>query len=739
MLRAAIVGGADAVYLGLKQFSARASAGNFSPDELLEGTRLAHAYGVRVYVALNTLMTDRELRAAKDCVRLLAQAPVDGVIVQDLGLFSLLKACTDLPLHLSTQGGVFNVAGAAFAKELGFSRVVLARETQASEIRKIRDLGIEVEVFVHGAMCTGFSGNCYLSSFLSSTSGNRGRCLQPCRLPYRCFEKGKEAKPLAEGYLLSSRDECLLERVPELVQAGADSLKIEGRLKRPEYAAECARVYRAAVEGKARASDLLSLKKLYHRGGFSQGLAWGRDRVICREIQGHGGVPVGRVKKLGKPFGKGRLGETDADAAVGDGFKILRGGREIGGATFGAQGLVLSAGAREGDELFRTTDARQLAEISTRTRPIPVRVILRARAGEPLFACLEARGVRVEKRGALCEIARSSPLIKADFEQCFQKTGDFPFAPEKIEVETTGVFLPKSALNGFRRDCYESLFEELARAEPRRFDEKKFDEILDRAQSARPAGKGARSIGMFARDCAQAEDFDLIVLSPDCYFTPEFWQESEKLCGRGAPVYLDLPLFLFDRDFEKFRIAAPAFAGICAHNAAGVALARDLGIGLLLSPDLNLMNVLAVETYRKYYPCDAVLSEELCAAQAEEISKHTDANVLALGKQILMRLNHCAARETLGGTCADCRYREMTYRNEYGQNFSVTRLKVGNIAADGTPILDSDEGEHCYFLLENGVFTDKRKAPLPARLFFDFRRGEPEGETTFGHWKRRVL
>ena len=738
MLRAVIVGGADAVYLGLKQFSARVSAGNFSPDELKAGVRLAHAYGVRVYVALNTLMTDRELRAAKDCVRVCADASVDGVILQDLGLFSLLREGTDLPLHFSTQGGVFNREGAEFAKTLGFSRVVLAREAEEGGIAEIRALGLEVEIFVHGALCTGFSGNCYLSSFLSSTSGNRGRCLQPCRLKYRCQEGGGE-KTLAEGYLLSSRDECLLERVRELAALGADSLKIEGRLKRPEYAAECARAYRAALDGEGSPADLDSLKKLYNRGGFIEGLGRGRKNVICSAVQGHCGVYAGKVLRLGRSYGGGKLIQTDAKSATGDGFKVFREGREVGNSVCGAEGLAARGDVRVGDELFVTTDAEQLSEISSRERKIPVGIRLTARTGMPLSVTLTSGGKSVTLSGPVPEPAKSRPLGREDFFSCFARSGETPFSIRSFDLDADGVFLPKSVLNAFRRTCYDSLFDALAQGTVRRFDGETFDALLAARSSKTDEDEGTRRIGAFSVCRKEAETCDLLVYSPRDYFEGGFWQEYEKLKSVGKPVYLDLPLFLYRSDFEKFRIAARKFDGICAHNPAGAMLAKELNLKLLLSPDCNVMNALSARAWREYYPCDIVLSEELCSAQAMELQRETGAFVLAFGRQTLMHLNHCVARETLGGSCADCRWREVEYRNEYGQRFPVERVHVGNLAPDGGKLLSDERGEHCYFRLLNGPFTDKRRAELPERIFCDYSRGMPEGNSTYGHWKRRVL
>lgn len=760
-LRMAVAGGADAVYLGLNTFSARAAAANFSPAELREAADYAHAFGVKVYVALNTLLTDRELVAAEEAVRACVEAKVDGVIVQDIGLLSLLAETTDLPLHLSTQAGVYNEEGAKFARSLGAVRVVLARESEREEAERIRALGLEVEVFVHGALCTSFSGNCYLSSFLSDTSGNRGRCRQPCRLPYTCAgEKG----PI-KGFLLSSKDECLAERAAELC---TDSLKIEGRLKRPEYAGECARVYRRALDGGLEPADLLSLKKLYNRGDFIPGLADGRKGVVFRAVQGHYGVPAGRIRSV-----KGRAAVAERTFSAGDCCKVLRGGVEVGAATAGRDGaLSVSAGVRPGDELRLTTDARQLAEIAARTRTIPVDLVVYAYENRPLRVRLSANGVTVEAQGETLQPARSAP---ADFAACFARGGVFPFALGTLTVEGPGGFVPKAKLNELRRQAYGALFAKLAERPPRRFEEQNYLDLLAGAEPAqsrdpsadKPAVRPER-IAVFAAggemECRMtaAEDFDLLVYAPKTYFTAEFYGQAAALRRTGKPVYLDVPLFLYRADFEKFRLQARAFDGICAHNPAAAQLAKERNLPLLLDADCNLFNARAAERWHRWWaedgvagprpPLRIVLSEELNGAQAEaliaaEAQRGRRAIVRAFGRQVLMTLNHCAARETLGGSCADCRAREMAYRSESGRVFPLERVRVGNESQDGSPILAHDAGEHCYFRLLNGPVTDKRgelaerekAGGQPLDLLFDYSHGGEDGRgRTLGHWKRKV-
>ena len=265
-LEAAVRCGADAVYLGQKSFSARADSRNFDPDALREAVAYAHRFGVRVHQALNIVTFDREFPALKDCIRAACDAGVDALIVQDWGVAAAVKALApSMPLHASTQMAIHSPEGVRAAGELGFSRVVLARELSREEIAAIRaSTSLELEVFVHGAHCMSVSGQCYLSAMLGGKSGNRGRCAQPCRLP---FSAGCPGVPKAGEAVLSLKDLCLIPRLPELAAMGIESFKIEGRMKRPEYVAAAVAACRAALDG--REPDLAPLQAVFSRSGFT--------------------------------------------------------------------------------------------------------------------------------------------------------------------------------------------------------------------------------------------------------------------------------------------------------------------------------------------------------------------------------------------------------------------------------------------------------------------------------------
>ena len=326
-LKVAIYAGADAVYLGLDLFNARIKADNFNKDNLAYWVNYCHLFGVKVYLTFNTNIKQSERNVFAEYVEISAKAGVDAFIVTDLGCLDILKQY-DVPLHGSTQIGVHNLAGAKVLEDLGFTRVVLARETLSCDIAEIRNnTKLEIEHFVHGALCVSFSGACLMSSMMSGDSGNRGRCNQPCRLKYSSDFSSKES------YLLSPNDQCLIDKVGELAKLGVDSLKIEGRLKQPHYVGEAVAQYRKAVDnilkGNSGKIDYDSLKSAYNRGNFTLGYNYeGSKDIIYDKINGNIGLEVGKIVSVSN--GSAIL-ELTRELNKGDGVKIIRDGEELGG------------------------------------------------------------------------------------------------------------------------------------------------------------------------------------------------------------------------------------------------------------------------------------------------------------------------------------------------------------------------------------------------------------------------
>ena len=322
-LRAAVLSGADAVYFGAPSFNARMNAVNFSSQDLKDGIRYCHERGVRCHGVLNTLVSDREMPAALDTAKELVQAGIDALIVQDVGLCSELKKRTDVPLHASTQMTVHNLDGILFAEQMGFSRVVLSREVSRKELEFLATRSpLELEVFVHGALCMCYSGQCYMSSLIGGRSGNRGECAQPCRLPY----KG--------GYRLSLKDLCLLKYYRELEEMGISSLKIEGRMKSPEYVSAITAAYAAAKRGESYSPEQEEyLAGVFSRSGFTDG--YYTDRIGASmfgtrsETVNRVEIPTKEYPRLGlevslRPQGESLLCTAVCDSCSAEGLLSLQ-------------------------------------------------------------------------------------------------------------------------------------------------------------------------------------------------------------------------------------------------------------------------------------------------------------------------------------------------------------------------------------------------------------------------------
>lgn len=328
-LKAAVMAGCDAVYLGGVLFGARAFAGNFTNEEIVDAINYVHLYGVKVYVTINTIIYDSEVERFLDYVRFLHKNNVDAVIIQDIGMFDLLrKKFPNLELHASTQMNIHNYDGALLAKKLGFKRVVMARETPIDVIKKIKEeIDIEIEVFIHGALCVSYSGECLLSALVGKRSGNRGTCAQICRKKYDFYDDDKN-KLNTNNYLLSTKDLCTLKYIDKLIEIGVDSLKIEGRMKRSPYVYLVTKTYRKVIDNyyntgklKIDENDIIELKKMFNRN-FTKGFMLNEDNnnFTYDKRPNNIGIEVGQVISKVKNDLKIKL---TYDVLVHDGLRIL--------------------------------------------------------------------------------------------------------------------------------------------------------------------------------------------------------------------------------------------------------------------------------------------------------------------------------------------------------------------------------------------------------------------------------
>jgi putative protease len=492
-LRAAIEAGADAVYFGLKHFSARAKVG-FSLDELPEVMTTLHQRGVRGYVTFNTLVFEHELAAAASTIADLARIGVDALIVQDYGIVRLARQIApDLELHASTQMSITDVAGVKLAQSFGLQRVTLARELSLPEIRTIYDqTGCDLEIFVHGALCVAYSGQCFSSEAWGGRSANRGQCAQACRLPYEMIVDG-ETQPLGDArYLLSPGDLFALEQIPQVIEAGVAALKIEGRYKDADYVALTTRAYRKAVDGAGVVSplDRQQLEQVYSRG-LGPYFLTGTDHqsVVRGRAPRHRGVCMGRVTQTASD--RVVIEPSDANPIAplkpGDGVVFdaadwrspnepEEGGRvyQVSTRRDGRMELQFGNNAvsfdriRPGDLLWRTDDpdveriARPYTQATTPVTRQPVAVRVIAREGEPIateWHLVKRPEIAVEVKSAgAAGTAQNRAITREYLESQLGRLGNTPYELAEVELEIDGSpFAPASALNQLRREAVEKL------------------------------------------------------------------------------------------------------------------------------------------------------------------------------------------------------------------------------------------------------------------------------------------
>lgn len=477
----AINAGADAIYLAGKRFGARAYANNFSDEELIETIDYAHVRGVRVFVAINTLVFDDEVEDLISYADFLVKHHVDALIVQDLGMIDLfVKRYPDTEIHVSTQFNTHNLYQVKMLKSLGVKRIVLARETSIQTIKAIKkEVDIELEVFIHGALCVSYSGNCLMSSMIGGRSGNRGECAQPCRLPYQLYKDNQKIQD--SSYLLSTKDLMTIDYIGELIDLGINSFKIEGRMRKKEYVIETVKAYRHAIDQHLSQKkydstyDIDRLKRVFNRE-FTKGFVLNEvPRLINNsEFQSHLGVPLGKVIGYQKNRVKILLEEP---ILIGDGYRILSPEPygDIVSRIHKKDELVKEALENEvieldvknpiqiGSIVVKTTDVtienEDLAYLSENYKCVKLNGKVTAKVGQHLKLDLSDGFHQVSVSSAeLIEQADQNPTSREEIELRFSKLGNTPFEYSLLEIENDeNGFIPVKMINQMRRDAIDQL------------------------------------------------------------------------------------------------------------------------------------------------------------------------------------------------------------------------------------------------------------------------------------------
>lgn len=668
---AAVQNGADAVYLGGRQFSARQNAENFDEDALAEAVRYCKTRGVKVYQTLNTLLFDAQLFRADEAIAASCRAGIDAFIVQDWGVVQLIRTVApDMPIHGSTQMSVHTAEGARLLKEAGLSRIVLAREMSVNEIREItRTVGIETEVFIHGALCMSVSGQCYLSGMLGTRSGNRGACAGTCRLPFSL--NGRR-----DDYALSLKDLCAKEQLRALCEAGVTSLKIEGRMKRPEYAAAAAAAYRAELDNEK--GDFDTLRAVFSRSGFTDGYL------------------------AGKPDHKmfGTRQKEDVISATDKLYRILR-------------------------TSYKGENGRTPLSLHA--------VILK---DHPVTLTGKAGAYTVVAEGAVPQTALNRPATEESVVRVLKKLGGTVFAPGELTAEVAdGLMVPVSALNELRRTVCEQLAAKLSEFTPPETRPMAPLPADTAGYTGIPAvhARFEKREQLSAQALACADRFSLplgeVLADPDALlpYRDKLMIELPRLMfGREAEIGKQLSM-LKDRGFTRT---------VC-ENIAHIALSRAYGMEMTGGAYLNCTNSLNAQWLTEQGLSAVTLSFEMRAADIARTRTSVPRGIVACGHLPLMLYRNCPGKGEAG--CRGCsRSRVLTDR--YGKTFPLLCMQPsGSALLNGTPLWTADKlSDFGKIAFVTCYFTNEDAAACAGLLQKQREGAKPEGDFTRGLYYRSI-
>ncbi|HEY8423594.1 MAG TPA: U32 family peptidase, partial [Clostridia bacterium] len=664
-LKAAIDYGADAVYLGLDKYNARAAAENFTLDNLKTWLDYAHLYGVKVYLAVNILLNYKECEEAFETVINAHNVGVDAVIIQDIGLMKLLaENAPEIKIHCSTQMGVHNYLGAKWAKDNGASRIILSRECSLEDIKSIsQNVDIEIEHFVLGALCVCFSGNCYYSSRIFGLSGNRGRCLQLCRKRYSLVGNNKT---LDEGYLLSPADQNLTQYLNDLINAGVTSFKIEGRLKRPEYVAQAVKTVKNALENNAvDASDLNNLKMMFNRGGYSTGYykdSPRHDNIIYPRHPAHIGVNIGKIKSIQKDSLKLDSGYDFTD---GDGFKIFRNGQEVGNALACNGQIKFRGDVKIGDEVNITSSEKLIKTLQSFTKKLKVILKYEIKQNYPIIITAEYGDIVVNYISDFkAQPAKTAKITYEDVRSSAARINDTEFELEDIKIDLEdNVFVPKSMLNNCRREALRLLREKIVENNSTKHSILS-DRVLCKNNFSYQNPLNSPKIMVILSDIALFNDQiskigDIFIYNPDDY---------SKLLEKPAfskPIYLNLPNIANSNDLKLLfsnQNIIKTYDGIVTNNVYALEFAQQLDLDYIAGLGLNIFNNYALNLDAKYY-----------IASPENYKEINNAFVYSYGKFPLMTFKFCPIKSN----CSNCTYHKNYFlKDDHNKLLKIRRIKL---------------------------------------------------------------
>ncbi len=653
---AAIENGADAIYLGGKLFNARANASNFSLEELEEMVKFAHLRNVKIYVTLNTLLNNAELAEALDFAYDLYNINIDAVIVQDFGLAKVLhEYIPGLELHASTQMTVYNLAGVKELQKVGFKRVVLARELSFEEIKNICDnTDVEIEIFIHGALCISYSGQCLMSSMIGDRSGNRGKCAQPCRLPYTLLKNDTE---VAKGYLLSPKDLSMLDLISSI--PNVKSLKIEGRMKSPEYVATTVKTYRKYIDKylnhedfSINETDRKNIVQIFNRGGFTSAYLkkkQGSD-MMCYEKPKNWGIYIGKVTSYD---GKRYIEVSNkAELNIGDGIEIWNNENtppstiisEIEGNKIGR----IHGNIHVGDKVYKTSDKNLMKaarESFSRNfiKKSPIDMKVKIKKDEPI--CFEINGMHYNS-DTIPDIAQNKPITKEKVIEQLSKTGDTPFKVENLDlILDENLFLPISTLNDLRRNALKSYEEFVLNNVHDKVIKKPLETDFKRSS------KQINNVTLCVRNLS--EDY-LNLKNVDTIYVPfkEVLKNKETFEKVPFKKYIMLPTITKNNYDILIKKHVLEFSKICdgfvLSNIGQLEYFNGIDTDLIANYTFNIFNNYSIDYLSKLGFSKITLSPELTKEQINSLSYAIPSELMVYGAQRVMTSEHCPVGNLIG-------------------------------------------------------------------------------------------
>lgn len=795
-LLASIENGADAVYLGGKLFNARKYATNFDDKELEEAVKFAHQREVRVYVVVNIVLRDDELLSAIDYIHYLYNIDVDALIIQDLGLFRIMKELLpDFEIHGSTQMSINNYLGADFLNELGFKRVVLSRELSINEIREINEkTDIELEIFIHGALCVSYSGQCLMSSMIGGRSGNRGTCAQPCRMKYTIVDRKNNRslnRKFDEKHILSLKDLNTIDDLKEILDAGVVSLKVEGRMKRPEYVATIIDKYRKAIDSiilkekqKVSKQEKNEMAQMFNRG-FTKGFLkdnFGRN-IVTLDKPNNRGVLIGEVLKNDSNYTYIKLKN---DLKIGDGIEII--GEEKEG-----RGLIVDfieinkdiakikniKSARPNDSVFKTLDKelnKEARESFTKTKvdkKYPLYMKIDLSIDKPVVLIVRDGDKEVEvKSEEKVELARKVSLTKERIIEQMEKLGDTPYRLEEIDVYVESESMVRvSVLNNLRREAIEKLIEIRSNFNKRKLVDKKDLNKKAKELFAFPRVKKnkSRKISVKVDSIKTFNKLDLSKLDRVYLnFERDLKTAIEEIKKHKKEVYVSTEKIIENSDFSNlktlFDSIIDSIDGISVSNIGTLKFVKDnYNTKIHAGTGLNIFNSQTIKLLAENKVNSATLSPELKLSQIDKISKYDllDLEVIGYGYIPVMVMKHCPMSVIKNcsslDNCESCELKEgYGLVDRKNMIFDFKRNKNSTIIYNSQPIvipehLDKIYDSHIDIVRLN--FTKEGNIEEIQSLYYDFANGnisfeEVEGRVndlktkegiTKGHFFRGVL